>query len=425
MKRATPDPTPKQPAPEHRRDWYPYYAGFTEDFVTGVLKSHLGRASSVVDPWNGSGTTTVVCARQGLRSAGLDIIPSLTVIARARLTPDSVKDSLVPIGREILDSARRQRQDVDAEDPLKVWLRSSAVERIRAIQAAIHSVLSEVPNRSGLPIHSLVEGLPLLACLYYTALFAVTKDVLSRFRATNPTWIRFPESSRNRLGPNWGDLEDRFLSRVEYLKARLTVPDSPGRRPRCSVRTGSATSQSFKTESFAAAITSPPYATRIDYVRAVLPELAVLGANLEDLEMLRRSATGSPVVRGVEDTEDDLLSPYAHSILKRIGRHPSKGSRAYYLPWMSNYLHSLQSGLRETTRVVKRGGPICIIVQDSYYKEIHMDLQRIITEIMLASDRKLMTRADYQVRNHRARSNPRASRYVKNREAYESLLVFE
>jgi hypothetical protein len=29
--------SPKQRTPESRRDWYPYYAGYTEEFVDSVL----------------------------------------------------------------------------------------------------------------------------------------------------------------------------------------------------------------------------------------------------------------------------------------------------------------------------------------------------------------------------------------------------
>ena len=57
--------SPKQPMVIRRRDWYPYYAGFTQKFVDAVIAEHLGKATSVVDPWSGSGTTTVACLSRG------------------------------------------------------------------------------------------------------------------------------------------------------------------------------------------------------------------------------------------------------------------------------------------------------------------------------------------------------------------------
>lgn len=290
--------SPKQPGPEHRRDWYPYYAGFTEKFVAGVLDARVPTAESVIDPWNGSGTTTSVCARRGLASAGTDINPALVVIGRARLTPQSVSESLLPLGQEIVEVAARHRHEVQPADPLQAWMRPSAVEHVRALQRAIHSALSDVPSPAA-TTGELVEGLPLLVCFYYSALFATMRDLLSRFRATNPTWLRMPKSSRHRIAPSRQIMTTRFLERVDYLRTRLSVPGQPDFSQRTEIRLLSATNLPFKSGSFGAAVTSPPYATRIDYVKGVLPELAVLGVGSTDLVKLRQRSTGSPVVKGV------------------------------------------------------------------------------------------------------------------------------
>lgn len=417
-------PSPKQPPSEHRRDWYPYYAGFTEEFVRELLRSHVDEMGAVIDPWNGSGTTTAVCARQRLESAGTDVNPALVVIGRARLAPESVSDSLLPLGAQIVGEARRLRPYVEPDDPLTAWIRPSSVERFRALQAAIHLVLAELPDPMGFSIGTLAEELPILACFYYGALFAVARDLLSRFRATNPTWVRTPKSPRHRIGPGWDAITSGFLGRVHYLSGRLSLRSAPGSGTKTEIRMASATDLPFGSGSFEAAVTSPPYATRIDYVKGVLPELAVLGAKPDDIRDLRKCSTGSPVVKGVPRLDGELHSTYGRSRLLSIAAHPSKGSRTYYYPWMSNYLYGLQSGLSETARVVAPGGAICIVAQDSYYKELHIDLQRIIVDIMAATKRELETRRDYEARNHRARMNPRARRYVKDRRSHESLLVF-
>ena len=79
--------SPKQPSTRRRRDWYPYYAGYTQSFVDAVIGECLEEPTFVIDPWSGSGTTTVTCLKRGVASKGVDINPALTVIARARLTP--------------------------------------------------------------------------------------------------------------------------------------------------------------------------------------------------------------------------------------------------------------------------------------------------------------------------------------------------
>lgn len=418
--------SPKQPLPERHRDWYPYYAGYTEEFVADLLESFADRAESIVDPWNGSGTTTTVCAVRGLRSTGVDINPTLTVIARARLTPSSIADSLTPLGGEILEAARRYDRDTESDDPLAIWVRQSSVRRVRAIQSAIHSILSFVPDSTdGWQPGPLAKELPILVSFYYTALFATMRDLLMRFRASNPTWLRTPASPQSRIAPGWEAIDRGFLRRVDYLARKLTISGESLSDVDTELITGSATSLPHQTATFGAAITSPPYATRIDYVKGVLPELAVLGAQPDDITRLRRLSTGTPVVKGVSQTAVELASDYGRSVLTSIEQHQSKGSRAYYFPWMRNYLRGLQSGLIETARVVVPGGPICVVAQDSHYKEIHVDLQRIIVDVLAATGRRLVERRDYEVRHHMARLNPRARHYLQDRQNLESVLVFD
>ena len=419
-------PSPKQPQSGRQRDWYPYYAGFTERFVAEVLTAHVGDNATVVDPWNGSGTTTATCAKRGFSSFGVDTNPVLTVIARARLTPRSVTDSLLPLGREILDAADRDLAGPVEDDLLEAWMHRKAARRLRTVQRSIHSILSDAPvGLLGAEGVELADRLPVLACFYYSALFAATRDLLSRFRASNPTWVRLPENSKHRISPSSTTMSAHFLRRVSFLSDRLcwgedAAPDQPG----ADIRTGSATDLPIASATYDACVTSPPYATRIDYVKNTLPELAVLGATATEVEDLRRTSTGSPVISGVAKDTSALRSHHACSVLRHIEGHPSKGSSRYYLPWMSNYFRGLQRGLLELDRVVILGGPICLVVQDSYYKEHHVDLQRIVVETMDSLDRQVVHRRDYEAVHHRARMNPRARRYVPNRRGCESLLVF-
>ena len=76
--------SPKQPTQLSHGDWYPYYAGFTEAFVDSILTNQLQDAKSLLDPWNGAGTTTVVCESRGVSSTGIDINPALTVMIVSR-----------------------------------------------------------------------------------------------------------------------------------------------------------------------------------------------------------------------------------------------------------------------------------------------------------------------------------------------------
>ena len=261
------------------------------------MNRHLSNASLVLDPWSGSGTTTAVCARLGVNSIGIDINPALTVIARARLTPRPKTNSRTTLGKELIDVARQLESEVEDGDPLRRWMRRDGIARVRAIQSAIHQLVPrDLPAPQHLSVVAQVDRLPQLVCFFYTALFATVRNLLSRFRASNPMWLKSPATYRHKIATSWKRLAQDYLERSEYLEERLRLDHTSSGLIQARFETGSATSLPYPSESFDGVLTSPPYATRIDYVVGLLPELAVLGVDDESLWSLRTQSTGSPVV---------------------------------------------------------------------------------------------------------------------------------
>ncbi len=191
------DVSPKQPGSKTRRDWYPYYAGFTERFAEAVIDQYLGDAERVLDPWSGSGTTTVTCLRRGLRSRGIDVNPAVTVVARARLNPVSTRPSLLQLGKRIVECASPSpnRDGKPEGELLDQWMTPEAVERIRGFRKAIHEVLEE-PDRAGDGGDLGVERLSATACFFYCGLFGAARKLLGRYGTTNPMWLRSQPGAR-------------------------------------------------------------------------------------------------------------------------------------------------------------------------------------------------------------------------------------
>ena len=175
------------------RDWYPYYTGFTERFAASALERHLLGVPSVVDPWSGSGTTNLVCARLGIPSVGIDLNPALTIIARARLAPKSCSSLTAETADRIVALAQCVPTTVAPSDPLAKWLRIPAVSRLRSLQNAIGSCYAGSPSpNSHFSSLSTLPHLSACSCFYYTVLFATVRDLLSQFSSTNPMWIKAP-----------------------------------------------------------------------------------------------------------------------------------------------------------------------------------------------------------------------------------------
>lgn len=417
--------SPKQPQPERKRDWYPYYAGFTQAFAYDVIEAFASRAVAIVDPWNGAGTTSAACASRGISSGGSDINPALNVIARARLASREAGYSAISSLPTLLSVAKSDSCRVSADDPLAGWLRPAAIARIRRVQIAIHAASGGSEGRlynAKLPVGA--DELSPLTSFHYAVLFAALRDLLRQFRTSNPTWIRKSRAPGELVDLTWKQISEAMLRRAHYLSERLILNcnlDSGA----ADIRTCSAVLLPWPDRSFNAAVTSPPYATRIDYIKSTLLELALLGYGGDQIDELRARCTGSPVVKGKQlDPETELRSECARHLLQRMATHESKASATYYSRWMRGYLLSLQRGLFETHRVVEKCGPIAIVVQDSHYKQLRVELQSIVIDMMTSAGRGLEFRQDFSVVHHRARMNPRSRLHLPSRNNSETLLVF-
>lgn len=56
--------------------FFDFYAGYSTSFVADVLRYwNLPGNSVILDPWNGSGTTTDIASKMGYKAIGYDLNP--------------------------------------------------------------------------------------------------------------------------------------------------------------------------------------------------------------------------------------------------------------------------------------------------------------------------------------------------------------
>jgi len=336
-------------------------------------------------------------------------------------------DRMVCVGAEVVRVASSLAPTERAAEPLTAWLRAPAVADIRRLQRAIHMAADcDDPPETMIamsPEYAASMMSPTTALLY-TALFSVCRDMLRPFRASNPTWIRAPESYRHRLQPSTERIHAAFLSWLGFLCSRLTVEGKISAH--CAdIRTGTAQKALSATRELDACLASPPYATRIDYIKASLPELSVLGMGPAQVATLRRTSTGTPVVRGTRLGTCHPLLPAAADLIGKVSTHASHGSASYYAPWLENYLVDLDQTLAAIHSAVSDNGTIALVVQDSFYKAVRIDLQSLVTDSLQAQGRALIDRRDFMVTRSLASMNSRARLHLADRRNTESLLVFK
>ncbi|WP_082190555.1 DNA methyltransferase [Bradyrhizobium pachyrhizi] len=217
--------SPKQTTFERQSSLFPYYAGFSQKFVRDVLDAlEVVSGQVVLDPWNGSGTTTSVANGAGLTAVGIDINPAMAVVAKARLaTPGDVNAA-----RQLLKQCSR-----------------------RLSQAFLREACDS-------PYESATQSMLLLATFRLTRRKLRERDLI----ATNPTWWHLGQSD---VSSAIASITRTQLD-AELVELRSKVSIANGGNNEVSLVRGDLLSENLPQIKADVIITSPPYLTRIDYV---------------------------------------------------------------------------------------------------------------------------------------------------------------
>lgn len=377
----------------------------------------------LLDPWNGAGTTTRVGTRLGFAVRGFDINPVMVLVAKAALLTDTVKPSMSALAHDLAERATIL-DGLRDEDPLLDWFERPGAAWLRGIEAAIRHTL--LPNSNCGPIASCVSlaHVSSLASFFYTALFRVTRAATERFRTSNPTWVSRAGASRVRKAAE--TLKAMFLEEVDKMETALSqTPSNPERPREAIVALGDSTSLPLETASIDAVISSPPYCTRIDYAVATLPELALLGVEAFSLRALRDRMIGTPTVsKDVPQTRAEW-GRTCNEFLSAVAAHPSKASGTYYSKVLRSYFARMDGSLCELRRVTKAQAKVVLVVQDSYYKDVHNDLPTILIEMAAANGFTIRDRCDFTMTNGLRAINSRSRVYRKASYTIETVLLLD
>jgi hypothetical protein len=261
---------------------------------------------------------------------------------------------------------------------------------------------------------------------FYTILFRTVRALLTDFSASNPTWIKKPKTIDHRINPGKGVIDNRFKEEAGTMICHLRAESALVNKLRAaSIDVASSDSLPLPDRSVDFVLTSPPYCTRIDYAVATAPELAVLGYSKDVVsETLRRKLIGTSTVKSKVSPPDENWGPTCLRFLKQMASHESKASKTYYYKNHVQYFQAIHESISEIHRCLKRGGAAIIVVQDSYYKELHNNLPQIFIEMSLINRLKLKRRVDFPFSRTMARLHPGIKTYRKEYGGVESVLCF-
>ncbi len=323
--------TPKQNGRAKASSWYGYYAGYSTSFIEDVLEDlALPPGAKILDPWNGSGTTTTLASRKGFVAIGFDVNPVLVVVSKARLLGSEIVSSLPTLTDEILSRvhSRNGQLHLSEHDPLCRWFSNQSASWLRALERGIYHVLVGLPDLPDVAERVSLKPISDLAAFYYVVLFKVVRRNLRKFTTSNPTWIKTAKIPQQRLTLSPRVLDNEFQETQQELAKLLCAsgPSGPvGWRGRAWIEVANSRELPIPDRHVDAVVSSPPYCTRIDYAIATLPELSVLGfSQPEFIDQLRYRTLGSPLTSKDVLSADANWGPTCLEFLDRVAAHSSK-----------------------------------------------------------------------------------------------------
>jgi hypothetical protein len=192
------------------------------------------------------------------------------------------------------------------------------------------------------------------------------------------------------------------------------------------IRTASSTNLPIDDSVIDFVLTSPPYCTRIDYAVATLPELCIMGYGIKSgFDNIRRSLIGACTVPKQPPAPKTSWGKTCLKLVENISSHTTKAAKTYYLKNHLQYFDGLFNSIGEIARVTKPSAKCAIVVQDSYFKDVHNDLPMIFIEMAEAHSLHFKQRYDFPQTITMGSVNRGTSLYRGRHNITESVLFFE
>lgn len=354
--------------------WYTYLEGYSPAFVEGIRAKYLPNATTILEPFAGTGTTPFTLATRGVRCGYSEINPVMRWVISSKL---AVAGLGAGERRRLAD-----RLDVTADSISNRIDRAEPDQTLRGSYTDCFGdsvFFSPEAFRQALCLRAVADDLdqdePLLARLLVIAAMAQIVNCSLLKRAGD---VRYKTKAELDKG-----VPDFVLSVSEHLRriARdtrnapilnavpwLVTPNAKHLRATPPVNADGV-------------ITSPPYLNGTNYIRNTRLELwfSRLMRTSADLRTLRDQV----VTSGINDVAgssmgDDELPPGVMSVVAEI----RKSAYDQRIPEMvAQYFRDMGTVLEGLARQTVPGAIICIDIGDSRYGGVHVPTHDLLVEV--------------------------------------------
>jgi len=352
-----------------------YPARMIPQIAERLIRLYTQERDKILDPFCGSGTTLVESRLANRNAGGSDINPLAVLLAKVKSTPIDFKKTgfdLANLLRKIeVDHTYAKKNAALPEPPVHLyknllhWFKEpvardleflyQAVEQVENVKIRdfLNIILSDTIFRTSNIDH---RSSRFIRILPKEKLAKFNPDVIEEFRK------KLIDSANRML---------KFTRRLNQDEASETL--------NISVRKGDARKLPFGGEEFDAIITSPPYGEErntVAYARWSKLSVAWLRLSDKELKESEQQALGAEVKTAALERLDELRSPTAVDLLRRIAKNDQERVKQA-LPFFFDYSDSL----KEMYRVIKPEGFCCIVIGDRSIRRKMLDMEKVTLEL--------------------------------------------
>lgn len=374
---------------------FKYKEGFSAALVEYLIDHLQLGDGSILDPFSGTGTTSIVAASRFIPSTGIELLPIGNLIAnvRAEIMSGLSKDTI-----DTLQSWSENRPWEECGEPKELLtLRITNGAYPEETEYRIRQYRSSIGKAKTHQIRMIL----------LFALCSILEEI--SYTRKDGQYLRWDFRSNRRSGKkpfNKGTIlsfEEAIKSKLDSIIAdaySIHCPDLFRQRrfskPDVNFLEGSCLDEMMNLDdsSYEAVITSPPYCNRYDYTRTYALELAVLGIDEQHLIDLRQTMLSCTV----ENRAKDLLSmnPDWESVLDYCEDHSTLSAILGYLydlkskgqlnnngiPRMvEGYFNEMACVIYECSRVLRQEGYVAMVNDNVRYAGVPIPVDTILSDI--------------------------------------------
>jgi hypothetical protein len=366
--------------PIHR--WFRLTPSFSPELVVDILTHwDLPNGTSVLEPFCGVGTTSLVCQEEGLLSYAVEINPLLHFVAKVKTTPYDNPDDLPSKAQEVLSLAQGHlesmravnietfRLEYDTVIPairnVTKWWSPPVLKKIAALNLAL----------TALPLPS--DTVDLLNLAVVSILIQVSN---ARHNHPSLSFAKTPKKD--------APVFEQFQEQVAMMKRDLLA--FPQSRPEAVILRGNSKhlEKVLPTGYLCdAVITSPPYPNRYSYARETRPQMFYLELVKSGREVgqLEAEAIGGTWGKATSVLEHDV--GYRSIAVEKAlcGIPESIGQRSHLMKnYVIKYFNDIEEHIESLEQFLRPQARLAYVIGNSKFYGITLPSDEILADVFEA-----------------------------------------